>query len=242
MDLHLILDPNSIGNAENQRLKKFRDVKYHKSSVNGTPRRRSLRAQGSIPEYSLKSSIRKSARRTRATMCSPLSAQQNHSPFDSEHPTRTTNRPHMSSLGKASGVQSGITANTRSVTHDRASSSASPPLSTATSSGLSRVRQQLERETARLGRNLSIMDFVLDSKSPWVDFSEEMLLEIAIRSHLYSPSRREYAFGDEHSLKAYWDEQALIWAGVQDSQTLFGVTRFPDSCERSTVSVHVANG
>ncbi|KAG7447468.1 uncharacterized protein BT62DRAFT_775847 [Guyanagaster necrorhizus] len=210
MDLHLSLDSDSIGNAENPRPKKLRGVKYHKPSVKGTPRR-SLRAHEAIPEYT-KSSIKISARRTCATMCSPLSAQQNHSPFDSEHPTRTTNRLHMSSLGKASGMQSGSNAaSTRSVTHDRTSSSASPPLFTAASNGLSRVRQQLERETARLGRNLSIMDFVLDSRSPWVDFSVEMILEIAIRSHLYSPSRRrEYGFGDEHSFKAYWDEEAMI--------------------------------
>lgn len=94
------------------------------------------------------------------------------------------------------------------------------------------VRESVRR--GRLGTRRTIMDFVLDSKSPSVDYSEEFLREMAIRCTVLSPFRHEYAFviGCEHTLQDYWDEQSRIWVGVDDIQSSVG---FPDSYERGVV-------
>lgn len=84
------------------------------------------------------------------------------------------------------------------------------------------------------------MDFVLDSRSPWVDYTEEVLIEIAVRSgaHASRRSLTEYVFaiGHEQNLHDYWNEQAILWAKVGGGSTIDSPnnegTRFPDSYER----------
>ncbi|KAE9409929.1 hypothetical protein BT96DRAFT_912842 [Gymnopus androsaceus JB14] len=74
------------------------------------------------------------------------------------------------------------------------------------------------QEVISLTRIPSIMDVYLDAKSPSIDYTEEVFLEIADRISALSPS---------------WEEQ--IWHGRNATHS-GNLTRHPDSFERSTAT------
>lgn len=106
------------------------------------------------------------------------------------------------------------------------------PLHTKVS--LSEARQVVDLHTDWLGRKPSIMDVILDSRSPSVDFDEDALLEAIRRNQEPTCLRYQYSFEDELSLATYWADEAVRWR----MRTLAeGINiRFPDSDERSTAS------
>jgi hypothetical protein len=99
---------------------------------------------------------------------------------------------------------------------------------------ISQARQVALLRTDWLGRKLSIMDVILDSRSPTVDLDEDALLEAIRRTQEPTcPLRCQYDFTDELSLETYWADEATRW-GMRTLETV--TTRFPDSDERSTAS------
>lgn len=96
---------------------------------------------------------------------------------------------------------------------------------------LSRARQCIELETDWLGRKPSIMDFILNLKSPATNY-DDLLIDALDRSRQSCPLHRTNDFTDERSLDTYWADQALIWNGVHSVADV--VTHFPVSTERST--------
>jgi hypothetical protein len=100
---------------------------------------------------------------------------------------------------------------------------------------LSRAKQHVQLEAAKLGRKPSIMDIIMELKSSACDYQEDVLVLIADRSQDASYLRREYVFTDDEELEAYWSDQAAIWDGVWHSAE-GDVTRFPLSMERSTAT------
>jgi len=112
----------------------------------------------------------------------------------------------------------------------------------------------MKRDQARQGRKEktelpAIMDYVLDSQSPFIDIdSEETLAEISARSQLWTRTCHMLYSGSGHaynttstsspvSLDVYWSDQAVIleWFGLLDSTVPFINTSMPVSTERSTV-------
>jgi hypothetical protein len=98
---------------------------------------------------------------------------------------------------------------------------------------LSQAREAIALWADWLGRKPSIMDIILDARSPAVDIDEDVLIEaIRRKQELITPSPNQYDFTDELSLAMYWSDEAAR-LGPQTSR---GIIRFPDSDERSTAS------
>jgi hypothetical protein len=99
---------------------------------------------------------------------------------------------------------------------------------------LSQAREAIALRADWLGQKPSIMDVILDSRSPAIDLDEEVLIEaIRRKRELVCPSRHRYDFTDELSLVMYWSDEAAR-LGMQISGGV--TTKFPDSDERSTAS------
>lgn len=102
---------------------------------------------------------------------------------------------------------------------------------------VSRLRRHLESTTNKLGHKPSIMDSILDPMSPFADYADDDLVEIAERSQDLSFLRsREYTFPDRQSLHDYWSDQTIFWSKISPpaAKESMSVT-FPYSVERSTL-------
>jgi len=97
---------------------------------------------------------------------------------------------------------------------------------------LSQAHQVIALRTDWLGRKLSVMDVILDSRSPTVDFDEDALIEATRQPTC--PLHCQYDSADKPSYATYCADQAPHW---DDMRTLERITnRFPNSDERSTAS------
>ena len=74
--------------------------------------------------------------------------------------------------------------------------------------------------------------------SPYMDYSEDDLLEIAEKSEDLRKLRSRVYSWDEFSLSRYWYDQALVWnrvpVAVDASNNAQGMVSHPESFERST--------
>ncbi|TFK55611.1 hypothetical protein OE88DRAFT_1641473 [Heliocybe sulcata] len=121
-----------------------------------------------------------------------------------------------------------------------------PSVSSISSSGTSAARLLLDqaRETIQNdpgskphGRKPLVMDVILDSLPPPTEFREDILMEALERSQLsvLPTPPCPYTFKDEHSLDAYWADQAEIWKERHgDRLSSRPLTQSKISAERST--------
>ncbi|KAJ7639126.1 hypothetical protein FB45DRAFT_1023867 [Roridomyces roridus] len=256
MDIRIILNPGAVGTPQSS------SKVLKKTPRQGTPTSEksylgsattNQRGASSRSSPASASSPRKSKTKTSSLVKNSSTALRQQPPARS--PSTRQSRPRKRRVTtqeeEAEGSGANLTASTkkrRSSTQSHSSSNsasaaAAPPSSPSLSNLLLfRAKQQHARESVSGppgSPRRSIMDVVMDMKG---EESQEADVLVLIADSRSSERRGYGVLTTDEGIKAYWEDQAIIWHGVGGISLSPVVTHFPVSMERSTASAAAEEG